>query len=309
MNTKFQQNGACCVGIASALLTTFVPPAGETFAGEETTLRILRPKTQETQTAPTWTEIYYIVIDARHPGGIEKLQLFKEGAKKAERSFSEKDRHESGYFLYKRRMKSPSTRDYVIHMWPAGSDPETDEPIVSERSFPLRYANPDPAFPDYLGFVNLSDGEIISANDPDNESDFTTIFVDCQDSSGTWGQGQWKEHLHMGYRDDDGIDWVELVIASPDGKKEIIRNEKALILDSDQEMHGCYWGEAEDNSLKKSPEEPWSEGTAWQPIEGFGLYEFKTSLPTGKYDLSIRAKNNAGAITQGPTISIIAQSR
>jgi len=276
---------------------------------EENSLRILRPKIKGKQIAPTWTEIYYIVIDAKHPDGIAKLQLFKEGAKQPEKAFSEDDRHESGYFLHKRRMKSAATRDYVIRMWPIGSDPEKDEPIVSERSFPLQYSNPDPEFPNFLAFVNRSDGDRVPTNDPEDESDVTYIFVDCQDSNGTWGQGQWKGDRQMGYRDDDGIDWVELVITGPDGEVKVLRNGAALILDRDQNRHGAHWGEPEDPTQTKSPEEPWPDGVAWKPIEGFGLYQFTVSLLPGSYQLVVRAKNNEGEIVEGPSIGITADGQ
>ncbi len=268
------------------------------------TMRILRPKPEGEQVSPTWTEIHYIVIDARHPAGIEKLQLFKPGAKKPEREFTESDRHQSGYFFYRRRMKSPGTRNYGIRLWPGGTDPRVDPPITSTREFPLAYANPDPLLPDHIALVNLQDGEKIPANDPSDPGDLTTILIDCQHSSGTWGGGQWKENRHVGYRDDDGIAWVELIISSPGGKRTVLRSGAAFILDRDAEYFGPYWGEAVDPSRSKAREEPWPENTAWKPIEGFGLHLFATSLASGDHRLQLRAGTSDGGLMEGPTIAI-----
>lgn len=288
------------------LLCLAVAATGSGVRGEESSLRILRPKMAGEQVSPTWTELYYLVIDARHPDGVEKLQLFQEGAKKAEKAFSEKDRHESGYFFYKRRMKSEGVREYVIKMWPGGTDPEVDEPLVSERTFPIRYENPDPDLPNHVAFTNLRDGEVIPANDPRNSEDLTHILVDCQDASGTWGGGQWKEHRHMGYRDDDGIDWVELRITNSDGDEEVVRKDSAFLSDVDLELHGPYWGEAVDPTRKKRPEESWPEGTEWKPIEGFGLHHFAVPLAPGTFQVGIRAQNQNGEIIEGPVIRITA---
>lgn len=296
-------------GPALLLITCLIFSPIFSLSGDESSLRILRPRVEGEQISPTWTEIYYIVIDARHPGGIARLQLFKEGAKKAERVFSEKDRHESGYFLYKRRMKSPSTRNYVIKMWPMGSDPETDDPIVSDRNFPLKYDKPDPNLRNFMAFSNLSDGDVIEANDPGDSRDLTYVWVDCQDSSGTWGGGQWKEDKHVGYRDDDGIEWVELVITGPDGKDRVVRNESAYVSEQDQKFHGLYWGEAVDSNHTKTPEEPWREGLEWKPIEGFGLYHFPISLSSGEYRLGLRARNLDGEILEGPSVGITVKSK
>lgn len=69
------------------LLILMVLPLQVQVAGEESpeeiTLKILRPKLQGEQVSPTWIEINYLIIDARHPAGIEQLQLWKSGAKKA----------------------------------------------------------------------------------------------------------------------------------------------------------------------------------------------------------------------------------
>lgn len=128
------------------------------------------------------------------------------------------------------------------------------------------------------------------------------------DSSGSWGKGTWGDAMHVGYRDDDGIKWVELVIDGPDGES-VLRNATALIFDSDQAYHGPYWGEPVAPKQTKRPEEAWPEGVQWKPIEGFGLYEFAAPFKPGRYRLSIRALNNNDKIVQGPTISITVQPK
>jgi hypothetical protein len=242
-------------------------------------MEILRPLTEGKQISPTWTEVYYIVIDARHPAGIEKLQLFKEGAKKAEKAFSEKDRHESGYFLYKRRMKSEGTRNYVIKLWPVGTDPNVADPIISELNFPLRYSDPDPDLANFIGFTNLGDGDVVDAN----------------------------ENRHNGYRDDDGVNWVELVIKGTDAKEIVVRNEAAFITEADQKYHAPYWAEAVDPAQTKSADEPWPDGVKYNTIEGFGLYQFTVSLQPGEHRLSLRAQNSDGKMIEGPAIRVTAQ--
>lgn len=296
---------AISVAMVLAMMTAF-PTGGAD--GEGVVMGLIRPKPRGQQISPTWTEIYYIVIDARHPDGIEKLQLFKEGAKQPEKGFSEKDRHESGYFLYKRRMKSRGIRDYVIKMWPVGSDPRVDEPITSDLRFPIEYSDPDPRLTEHISFTNLSDGDVIRVSEPGDSTDLTPILVDCQHSSGSWGGGQWKGHRHMGYRDDDGIEWVELVVTGPDGKAIVIRNDSALILERDQAYHGPYWGEPVDPVKTKPPEERWEEGVEWKPIEGFGLHLFRVSFSTGRYELALRAKTAAGEVIEGPVITITVKS-
>ncbi|MCB1275206.1 hypothetical protein [Prosthecobacter sp.] len=275
-------------------------------ASDEIVMKLLRPKPKGEQVSPTWIEINYLIIDARHPKGIKKLQLWKPGAKKAERSFTEADRHPSGYFFYKRRFKSGEVRDYQIRYWPGGTDPDVDPPAISDVSFPVEYRDPNPEFPDYLGFTNLSDGEVIAANDPTKADDLTYIYLDCIDSSGRWGEGTWAAGAHVGYKDDDGIRWVELVIHGPDGET-VLRNESALIFDKDQAYHGPYWGEPVDPEQTKRPDEPWPEDVKWKPIEGFGLYEFAVPLKPGEYRLSIRARNNDDKLLEGPAISITAR--
>lgn len=275
---------------------------------DDIVMEILRPKPQGEQVSPTWIEMNYLIIDARHPDGIEKLQLWKPGAKKAEQSFSEADRHPSGYFFCKRRFKSDEVRDYRIHLWPRGTDPNADLPLISDTAFSLEYRNPSPEFPDYLGFTNLENGDVIVANNPADSNDLTYIYLDCIDSSGTWGKGNWSDAMHIGYKDNDGIQWVELLIRGKDGET-VLRNDTALILDKDQAYYGPYFGESVDPKRTKLPEESWSKGDKWKPIEGFGLYEFAVNLKPGTYQLSIRAKTNANQVVTGPTISISAQHR
>ncbi|QDU75841.1 hypothetical protein Pan97_28830 [Bremerella volcania] len=275
-------------------------------ASDQIVMKILRPKLKGEQVSPTWIELNYLIIDARHPNGIEKLQLWKPGAKKAERSFTAADRHVSGYFFYKRRFKSDETRDYKIYYWPGGTDPSMDPPHRSDTTFTLEYRDPMPKIPNYLGFTNLNDGSVIAANDSSNPNDLTYIYLDCMDSSGTWRKGNWEKAKHVGYRDDDGIQWVELVIRGPNGET-VLRNDTALIFDADQRYHGPYWGEPVDSTRTKPPEESWSKGEEWRPIEGFGLYEFAVRLKPGSYQLTIRAKNNVDKLITGPTISITAK--
>ncbi|MBI1373077.1 MAG: hypothetical protein GC159_10130 [Phycisphaera sp.] len=269
-------------------------------------LKILRPKLKGEQVSPTWTELNYVMIDARHPNGIAKLQLWKPGAKKAEASLTEADRHRSGYFFLKRRFKSGGDLDFKILCWPKGADPNVDPPITSDATFLLQYRDPKPKIPDYLGFTNLGDGSVVNANDPTRRDDLTYIYLDCMDSSGTWGEGTFKE-MHVGYRDDDGIKWVELVIDGPDGQT-VLHNDRAFITERDEAYYGPYWGQAVDPKQTKKPEEAWPAGVKWKPIEGFGLYEFAVPLKPGAYKLSIRARNNDDKTLDGPSISITARS-
>lgn len=273
---------------------------------DEVVLKILRPKLKGEQVSPTWIELNYLIIDARHPDGFERLQLWKPGAKKAERSFTEADRHASGYFFFKRRFKSEGVRDYTIHYWPRGTDPHVDPPLKSDTDFSLEYRDPKPNLPDYLGFTNLNDGSVVLANDPAKPDDLTYIYLDCMDSCGTWGKGNLGKAMHVGYKDDDGIKWVELVVNGPDGET-VLRNEAALIFDKDQKYHGPFWGESIDPNQTKSPDGAWPQGTKWKRIEGFGLYEFTVSLRPGTYRLNIRAKNNVDKLVKGPSISITTQ--
>ena len=285
--------------LVSAIMLTF----GTTSeASDEMVMKILRPKPAGEQISPSYVELNYVLLDVRHPNGIEWVKAVKTKSKKGgpnvERTFYEKDRHPSGYFFFKRRFKSPEIRDYFLVVKPVGANCITS--VVQS----IEYRD---EIPDYLGFVNLGDGDVVEANDPLDTNDVTYIYLDCMDSCGIRGDGNFSAAKHVGYKDEDGIDWIELVINGPGGKT-VVTNSTALIFDADQKYHGPYWGDPVDPERTKRPAESWPEGVAWKPIEGFGLYEFALALEPGSYTLGIRAKNNYDEIIEGPSITITASA-
>lgn len=231
--------------------------------------RIVRPIETQSKYHSLDVEDWEIMFDAWHPDGVKRVRLVGIQAKMPFENWSESRDPQTGFFYRSRRYKSGVSRRYHIDI-----ETEKGEVIRLEEVAILDRFASDPKnskrgiIPQYQGFINLKDGDIVEANTP------LYIGVDCMDPDGGFLV---EDNVHVA----DDLNGVLSVTLKIDG----------TVL------------ETKTNSTK----EPVGVGSE-TAARSFGLYEFlNVQLAEGKHQLEIESKDRKGNIRTGPKITVTAK--
>jgi|GEM_PF-5146435 len=245
-------------------LTQVLPAQDEDFC-----IHIVRPIKTAAKYHSSDVENWELMFDAKHPDGVKRIRLIGIGAKKPSEPWSDDYDPRSGYFYTARRFKGSGERKYFIEI-----ETGKGEVVRSTEIYTLnRFAHADGnrqlgVIPEYQGFINLRDGDTVSANTP------LYVGVDCVDPDG----GFLVEDNRHKVDDLNGVLAVTLKI------------------------DGTAW-----KTKANSTEDPVGASSE-TAARSFGLYEFHdVTLSAGTHTLEIESTDREGNVRTGPSISVKAE--